>query len=541
MKSIIKKIFLGVLIITHAIGAVAQTQNSAVLEKVDSIFTSHYDDEIAGGAFAIIKNGKVVYKKTAGLANIEHRIPVRENTVFNIASNSKQFTSLLALILEEEGKLSFQDDIRIYLPELSKLPHKITIQQLTNHTHGLPNVDELAQLKGMDDMTFDEILIMLLNIKQLNFTPGDDYQYNNTGYVLLSQIIERIGEKAFDEQLKLKVFDKLGMFESQVVADYRIIPKKAYSYSPTNNVYVNNPAKLGTKGSSGIYTSLNDLIKWSQNFINTDSPFRKHLRRMQEPTALNSGKVIEYGMGLQSENYKGVDILFHGGGTESYRSYVLHVPKHRLSLVFLANNGGFSGYEIVYNVLETLLIDFIVESRESGTSKDLAAYVGTYELHPGNYYDIIDKNDSLYLQVFGTEYKAYLPRIDKKSFKGPWAFSKIIFKDYGFDLRWADFTYPAKRIDVTSSKDHDIDMNQFTGTYKNKEHDVFYEIEVIDNNLAAKHPIHGTTTLDTFSQTSFYGKNSSFGKIDFFFDSAGKVQGFKLSGQNINNLLFLKN
>ncbi len=541
MKRTITKISFTLLLIAASSNIHAQNLNKEVLHEVDSIFTSHFQDQGPGGAIALIKNNQVVFKKTMGLANMEYQVPLTSKTVFNIASNSKQFTSLLALILEEEGKLSHQDDIRKYLPELSDLPHKVTIKQLTNHTHGLPNVDELAQLKGIDRMTHREVLNMLFDIKQFNFKPGDDYQYNNTGYVLLSEIIARIGKKPFHEQLKHKIFDQFEMNDSQSVGNFnQVIPNKAYSYSSTDNGYSNNPVKISTMGASGIYASLDDLVTWTQNFMSPDNPYRDHLDKMREPTLLNSGKVIEYGMGLQFENYKGVDILFHGGGTESYRSYVLYAPKHDLSLVFLSNAGGFSGYEVTYQVLETVLKEFIVNPQENTMSNDLSIYKGTYELYPGNYYDIIGTNDSLSIQIFGTKEIAFLPRIGTKSFEGPWAFSKIIFRENRFDLRWGDFTYPAKRINPVESESLKIDLNKFIGTYRNKEHNAIYEIELVDNTLVAKHPINGSVVLDIYSETSMFAKNSSFGKIDFIFNASGEVQGFKLSRQNLRNLLFIK-
>ena len=166
--------------------------------------------------------------------------------------------------------LSFGDDIRLYLPELKHLSHKISIEQLTNHTHGLPNVDELAALKGTNQLTHHEVVKMLLNIKQANFAPGDDYQYNNTGYVLLTEIIERIGDKSFNEQLNEKIFSVLGMNNTQAVGNYNeVIHNKAYSYQQLNDQYIKNPVQISTMGSSGLYTNIEDLALWAKNYYNT--------------------------------------------------------------------------------------------------------------------------------------------------------------------------------------------------------------------------------------------------------------------------------
>ena len=541
MKRTMTTFFLLVALLAQSINLHSQKHKTAILNKVEAIFTSHFNHKGAGGALVVLQDNNVVFKKTMGLANIEYQVPVTHKTVFNIASNSKQFTSLLALILVNEGKLSLHDDIRKHLPELTHIPHKVSIAQLTNHTHGLPNVDELAYLKGIDRMTHQETLNMLFNIKQFNFKPGDDYQYNNTGYVLLSEIITRVGRKPFADQLKEKIFDKFEMNDSQAVGDYKqIIPNKAYSYAATGNGYRKHPVKISTMGSSGIYTSLNDLITWSKKFLSSNNPYRAHLDTMKVPTILNSGKKIAYGMGLQFENYKGIDILFHGGGTEGYRSYVLHAPKHNLSLVFLSNAGGFSGYDVTYKVLETILKAYIHSPKETSSTKDVSAFKGTYELYPGNYYDIIGSNDSLSIQIYGTKEKAVLPRIGTSTFKGPWPFSKLIFQENGFHLRWADFSYPAKKINPISFKNKDIDLTKFTGNYTNKAFNVRYEIKRKEHTLIIQHPLNGETVLVPFSETSMYAKNSSFGKIDFIIDDSGEIEGFTLSRQNLQNLLFTK-
>jgi len=541
MKSSIKNILTGLLLITQSLCVYTQSLTNAMLEKVDSVFTSHYNDNVAAGAFAVIKNGDVVFRKTTGLANIEHRVPASGKTVFNIASNSKQLTALLALILEEEGKLSFQDDIRKYLPELKDLPHKITIKQLTNHTHGLPNVDELAQIKGINKMTHAEVLNMLFNIRQFNFIPGDAYQYSNTGYVLLSQIIERVGKKPYNEQLQQKIFSKLGMEDSKSVGDHtQVIHNKAYSYVPVADGYAKNPVKLNTMGSSGVYASLDDLIKWCQNFIKTDNPYQSHLKRMQAPTVLTSGKVIKYGMGIQFENYKGIDIVFHGGGTESYRSYILHVPKHQLSFVFLSNTGGIAGYDIVYSSLEILLHSFIGKEQPFSKTADLTAYEGTYRLNPSLYLSVWAEKDSLYFGTYGTQEKTFLPQKSMHTFDFVWPFSKLIFHRDGFDLRFVDFTYTARRVTPPILKNPDIDLRRYVGTYKNAEHESSFELVLVNGQLVVKHPIFNNVELTMYSGTVFYAQNSAFGEVAFYFDKDGNVEGCKLSRQNIHNLVFTK-
>jgi len=172
-------------------------------QKIDSLFNSYHSKTEPSSTFRILQNGEIIYSNQIGLANLEHQIPITETTRFNIASNSKQFTTYLALLLEEEGKLSFNDDIREHLKELAHLPYKVTVKQLTNHTHGLPNIDELTEINGeINSMHNYKVLDILLKVKSINFKPSSRYQYNNTGYILLAEILERVSKKPFEELLE---------------------------------------------------------------------------------------------------------------------------------------------------------------------------------------------------------------------------------------------------------------------------------------------------------------------------------------------------
>lgn len=312
------------------------------------------------------------------------------------------------------------DDIRTYLPELKHIQSTINIKQLANHTHGLTNPDELAQLKGLKSMNHQEVLKMLLNIKHANFQAGEKYEYNNTGFILLSEIIERVGQKPFKEQLQERIFIPLGMKDTKVVDNENMVLKnKAYSYNFNNDIYVNNPVNLSTIGSSGIYTTINDLALWAKNYQNPVVGCSGFYKKMQAITILNYGKEINYGLGLQFDNYKGVDILFHGGGTASYRSYILHVPKYKLSIIFLSNANDFSGLDVVYQSIDFLLKSDLKTKTPAKfviSNKQLKKYTGIYEFQPGVYYKIIAKKDTLYFQSFGTKELQPLPYFARKHF-----------------------------------------------------------------------------------------------------------------------------
>ncbi|MEL6975495.1 MAG: serine hydrolase domain-containing protein [Bacteroidota bacterium] len=540
MKTTRNQISLIVLIFLPTFLLFAQQFDVGLKSKVDSIFNAQFTEDAPGGAFAVIKKGEVVYKNTKGMADMEYAIPITDTTVFNIASNSKQMTTFLALLMADEGKFSMEDDIREHLPELADLKHKITVKQLTNHTHGLPNVDELAKFKGLEDMTHTTVLDMLFEIRTFNFKPGDDYVYSNTGYVLLSEIIARKGEKPFEVLLHEYLFGKLGM-NSHAVGNFKqIVPNLADCYIQTPEGFQKNPVKSSTMGASGVHACLNDLIAWAKHFYKPQVGKLSYWKKMAEPTVLNTGNTIGYGMGLQFEKYKGIDIVFHGGGTASYRSYILHVPEEQLSLVFLANGGSFSGLDVVYGSLETILEDLIQEETPAFETP-VSSYEGTYQLNPGAYYTIFAEKDSLFWQSHGSNERLFLPRKTNNTFTfPPLPYTKLTFYEDRFDFRISDFNYPSSRITPPINKLSNQDLKRFAGLYENKVHNVLYELVWENEKLVAYFPNHNKVVLNAFSKTSVYAKNSFFGKLDFSFDADGNVSGFILSRQNLTNVLFEK-
>lgn len=516
-------------------------------KKLDSIFSAHHHANEPGSVLGIIKDGQIIYQNRLGMANLEHKLPITDSTLFNIASVSKQFTTYLVLHLQDEGKLSFQDDIRKHLPELKELPYKISIEQLTNHTHGLPNVDELSQVKAKPNMNTPEIINMLLNIKTINFKPGSYFQYNNTGYILLSEIIARAGKKPFTEQLGEIIFKPLGMNETKA-SIYRddVIPNKAYSYRTiSNGQFIESPIQLATIGSSGIYSSLRDMLIWAKNFQKIKVGKSEFYDQMQVTVVPSSGIPSHYGLGLEVNNYRGVDIVFHGGGTESYRSYILHAPEYNLSFVYLSNKRGMAGLDIVYNSLETIFPKGVLnkEKTPKKPSKiDMKSFEGTYEVYPGTYFTFIAENENLYWQVHGQKERYKLPSLDKNVFKDPFnPHSKFTFLDTRVDYQVADMVRHCYKIDLPKAPAYSTnELNKFTGLFKNQELDSRIEFVVKEGNLIAKRVNQYDIFLTPFTKNQFFSSEYFFGRIDFIINKKGMITGVKVSAQNLEDLVFIK-
>ncbi|RZJ46486.1 MAG: class A beta-lactamase-related serine hydrolase, partial [Flavobacterium sp.] len=342
-----------------------------------------------------------------------------------------------------------------------------------------------------------EAVQTLLGIKSINFVPGEQYEYNNTGFTLLAEILHRVYKKEFSQIAKDYIFNPLNMENTVAVDDPAvIIPNKAESYQPKGNDFAKLPIGQMVSGSSNIYATLNDLCKWAKNFQNPMLGNRAIYNAMQKNTVLNSGKNIEYGLGLQTEKYKGLDIVFHGGGTVGYRTYILHIPSQEFSIVILGNEQGFDGYLIAYQ-----LVDFFFKDKQTAVGKpqkvidspsELKHFIGVYKLNPGNYLEISSKGKDIYLGTYNNQGKEKLVPMGNHQFKiSSIPTAHLTFSDDSFNFRIADFTYIAKRIILNPAKADKVFVNKLVGFYRNEEFNTIYQLLIENNKLIARHPLNG--------------------------------------------------
>ncbi|GAB4161526.1 MAG: hypothetical protein Tsb0033_19120 [Winogradskyella sp.] len=522
----------------------AQTNLDANKRKItDSILESYCKPDEPGMAIGIIQNGKILYKNTKGIANLSDNLLITDSTTFNIASVSKQFTALIALMASEEGKISMQDDITKYLPELKNLPYKITIKQLANHTHGLPNYSDLIAMIGFGlaiPISNDQAVQTLLGIEQVNFKAGEQYQYGNSGFILLAEILKRVYGKPFPLLVKEKIFEPLNMNNSVVIDNPNtIIQNKAIAYTKSAGKFIEYPNRQMECGSSNIHTTLNDMLKWAINFQNPKIGTINQMNLLMKKTiSISRDSDLGYGLGLLSETYKGLETIFHGGGTAGYRAYILHVPEHNFSVVTLGNLESFDGLLIVQDILELYLKDYMQEPsyiKTSYTENELKDFAGTYKVSPGQYWTIEANNKDLYfsgvqepLTVIGDgKFKFFLPS------------SFLIFYTNSMDFRIADFNYTYQKVNLNPPDLEKKDLEKYVGVFKNKEFNTYYEILITENKLIAKHLTNGEIILNPLSKNSFSAEYP-LGELDFILDSAGSVKSFMLSGQNFNSIKFLK-
>jgi len=339
----------------------AQTANREPLPtQVDRLFAPWDKPNSPGCALAILQNGATIYQRGYGTADLEHAAPVSPQTVFQIASTSKQFTAMAIILLAQDGKLSLDDPIRRYLPELPPYGAEITVRQALHHTSGLRNLFPLYMLAGWrwgDLTTRQNELDLAFRQHALNSTPGEEHNYTNTGYFLLAEIVKRVSGQSFRDFTAARIFQPLGMTHTLAYDDTgMIIPNRAMAYNAAPEGYRNNITLFETVGDSNIYTTVEDMARWDENFYQARVGGKEGIAVMERPGTLNSGEVTEYAAGLNVTHHKGLKMIWHSG-VSMYRSEYLRFPDHHFSVICLCNSAAIDASDLARRVADLYLGD----------------------------------------------------------------------------------------------------------------------------------------------------------------------------------------
>ncbi len=366
---------------------------------VDEVFADYTKPGSPGCAVAVYRNGKVSYARGYGLANIEEDVSITPDSVFDIGSTSKQFTAASILLLEKQGKLSVQDDIRKYIPELPDYGQKIAVLHLLNHTSGLRDYLTLMDLAGIntDSVTTDEdALQIIVRQKALNFAPGSDWLYSNTGFFLLSIIVKRVSGKTLREFAAENIFSPLGMTHTQYRDEHTtLIANRAMAYDPKEKKggYTLDVSYFEQTGDGAVHTSVEDLLKWDENFYSGQVGGKDFLAEIQEQGKLNSGKVLDYAKGLFIADYRGLHTVSHGGAWGGYRAELLRFPEQHFSVACLCNRGDANPSRRAHQVADIYLGSMMkpkeekkTAERETAEKKEIPRAAEQLQAYSGDYW-----------------------------------------------------------------------------------------------------------------------------------------------------------
>ena len=554
-----------VIVFSQNTSLVAQLNGSKRQEKrIDKIFSAYDNSETPGVAVAIVKNGRIIFKKGYGIANLNSKSPVTSKTVFNIGSVSKQFTVFMTLLLEKDGKLSIDDDIRQYLPEMHKFDKAITLRHLITHTSGLKDVYLLSTMAGwrQDDVAkHEQKLRLVFRQKELGFTPGERFSYSNTGTMLLSEIIARVSGITFAEFARERVFKPLGMNSTFIMTDFeKIVENMSYSYYKPDGEYrlAINPSSI--QGYSNIYSTVEDMSLWAMNFANPKIGDSELIKKMRTKTKLNSGEAIRFAMGQNFTPYKGLTHIEHTGSHRAYLAYLGRFPEQNISIVLLSNNEGLKPnlFGKSYEVADLFLSKYYDKSKENIPSKK--APVKTIKLSgkqldkfSGLYWNEEDKysrkiyikdgmlmyfrgenNESQLAPIGGNKFQMLNVDVDLKVKFGKNKKNKKTMTVIEDDLSPGEFvTY--KPANYTPKR-----LMEFIGRYYSEELDASYTFRLENGKLFARHLRLDDAKLTAIKTDLFKTNQWFFNQVKFIRDKKNKIVGLHASNVRVNNVWFKK-
>jgi len=551
LSSVMKKILL---LLFFPLILFAQSLPDSTVKKIDSVFR-FYTSTTPGCAIAVLKDGEVVFQKGYGMANLEYAVPITPNTIFHIASESKQYVAFCMLLLEKEGKLSIDDDIRKYLDYVPDFGYKITIRNLIHHTSGLRDQWQLLANAGwqLDDVITQEHVIKLVSKqKALNAIPGDEYNYCNTGYTLMAEIVKKVTGLTLRQYTDKNIFEPLGMKDTHFHDNYQeIVPNRAYSYSthPTRR-YQNAVLSYSIVGATSLFTTVLDESKWLNNYETGKVGGKDLIEKMYQVGVLNNGRKLNYAFAINIDNYKGWKQIGHGGADAGYRTYACRYPEKGLGIVVFSNVGNANPSGLSSRVAGLLITD----TKETPKDPDYTNFAdsnfhkklqGKYYSERGDRVELLWQNGKLMRRSPGSntsETKFSIAGNNRytTTYNGPVLIldekSKSLDSVMEMKVENPNVTITYKRQPLVAQK---IGA-EFAGRYYGEETEAFYSIIEKDGKLTMQHRKYNDVPLTYIAPDQFTLPYWWMGHIRFLRNKKGKIVAFEVNSGRIHRLRYDK-
>ncbi|HEY5774388.1 MAG TPA: serine hydrolase domain-containing protein [Chitinophagaceae bacterium] len=531
-----------------------QTLPDSVIRKVDSVF-NRYTTTTPGCAVAIIKNQQIVFKKGYGMANLEYNVPITSSSVFHIASESKQFVAFCMLLLEQQGKLSIDDDIRKYLDYVPDFGKKITIRNLIHHTSGLRDQWQLLGNAGwqLDDVITQEHVIKLISKQQrLNFDPGEEHLYCNTGYTLMAEIVKKASGLSLREYTDKYIFRPLEMNNTHFHDNYReLVPNRTYSYSPKGaREYQHSVLSYSIVGATSLFTTVEDEAKWVMNYEHGKVGGKELIEKMYSLGILNNGKKLTYAFALSIDDYQGWKRIGHGGSDAGYRTYACRFPEQQLGVIVFSNfsNGNPNG--MAMQIADLLLPKKEIKSNSLPALTDssfLKKFAGRYVSDRGAIFNLYWDNSKLVSRpagqtTGGTEWKLSVNENNKYQLPSGTIiqFETSPLKDSVTKIIAENpngFTELFRQPLIELKKE---EMILYAGTYYNGETEAAYTVTVKDGALILQHRKFADAKLTLIAPDQFSCDNWWMNNLKFIRDKKGVITGFEVNAGRVLHLLYSK-
>lgn len=545
-------VFLFVLCLAfNPVNALQSGQSSSFERAIDSIMVNHIGSDKPGAAIGIIKDGKLVFQKGYGMADLESHRVNSSKTVYNIASGSKQFTAVVVASLIQQQKISLADTIGMFIPEFPDYGKGITIENLLYHTSGIRDYMVLMWLTGKSfEEAFDnkDAMDVIVRQNKLNFNPGDRCVYSNSNYVLLAEIIHRTTGRTLASHssnllralnMNFSGFGEYKKKESVV---------RAVSYFRSGNNYLPFKNKFKAYGDGGMLTTIEDLTRWDKAFYDSASLIQPILKR----GTLNNGSLLSYGMGVHWSTYRDEPVQTHAGAFLGFRSETLRFPARRISIICLGNSEEIDPESITRAIADVYVFGDknSAELNQSKTPGKLLSvehairFTGFYQVVPNVLIHIRHDEGLLSGQVSGQP-KQMLYADTSSTFKIGVTNDKAVFSNLK-NGKYQQLTVvqekgntAAQRLRVLSPEDH----IRYVGTYFSQEQNTTYTFYSRDGHLYFKVGSNAEVKADvltSYNRIYFDYKNLETATIDFNIDSKGTVNGFLLNSGRVKGIQFVK-
>jgi CubicO group peptidase (beta-lactamase class C family) len=526
--------------------------------RVDQFMAPYDGDDVPGGVVAVIRNGELAFAKAYGMANLTHGIRFTTEAGSNIGSVSKQFTAFAIVLLESRGELSLDDEVREHIPELPSFDEPVTLRNLLNHTGGyreLYNTVPIAGWQGEDELSRDEAIRIVRRQPALQTPPGSEYNYNNTGYILLADIVTRVTGTPFPEWMEDNVFAPLGMQNTTIKTGHgQVIPNNAQGYVRSDEGGYREARDLAASyGASGIYTTVGDLAKWLRNFRDHTVGGPEVMARMVERGVLTDGDTIDYALGLGIGERRGLRRISHGGADVAHRAQLMYFPEIDAGVVGLSNNASFGG-GIPGKVADEFFAEHMTEETEdeepSGEDEVVVApelldrYVGRYEAEGGLIITYTRDGGRFYAQATGKPELDLIARSDSVfdyegvdetvtfHVEGEGDVERVTHHQEGLGLTLRRLPPYAPTADM---------LQAYVGRYYSEELETFYTLAVEDTVLVAQHRrLEENVTLTPKSEDKFNGGVFFLRDVEFLRSDDGTVTGFQVSNGRTRGVMFEK-
>jgi len=536
-----------------------QTLPPQITSRIDSLFSQWNKTSSPGCAVGVVSNDSLIFSKGYGMANLEYGVPITPQTIFHIASVSKQFTAYSILLLEKQGKLNLDDDIRKYLNWFPDLKEKITIRNLLNHTSGVRDQWELLAIAGtrLDDViTQDQIIKILAKQQALNFKPGTDWSYSNSGFTLLAEIVRSVSGQTLRQFADSAIFKPLGMKNTHFHDDYtEIEPNRSYSYfTPQKDHYVNAVLSYSNVGATSLFTNIDDMSKWIMNFYTPSVGGQKEIQELTEPALVNGGKVRNYAKGIVADSIYGRQRYQHGGGDAGYKTFISVFPEQRMGFIVFSNLGDVDAQRKNEQLAALFIKDSSVK-RSKSSHRDSAQAILTDTTILQNYTGNYIADDATRFAFTIKDHKFYAITPDRKyhllitAGTDTWQLFadttlRFIFSGMGAGHPVTEEIWPVgnhlhwERYDTAAKTDRQL--AEYTGTYYCPELDCSYRISLKDHRLSLSNAKYNDSPLTLYGSDHLTCDFWWMNHLHIIRNAKNQITGFELNGNRVMHLRFVK-